>query len=145
MGACRKEGKVYLLLYNHHPQRTPKVRNTLALKIQGTDIGKARAWTMNEWTVDRDHGVWAYQMSRDFEEAGLKPLPGSGLYDGQLSKCFGDQWRPVFMANRSKYEQLAKLAQTASGTNVTPKNGVITMDFNMPGHSVKLVELTPAE
>jgi xylan 1,4-beta-xylosidase len=143
--ACSKEGRVYLLLYNHHPQRTPEVRNTLALKIQGAAIAKPQTWTMNEWTVDHDHGVWTYQMYRDFEKAGLKPIPGSALFDGLPQKCFGDAWRPLFESNRAKYEQLAKLSQTASGTKVTPKNGVISMDFDMPGHSVKLVELTPTE
>jgi xylan 1,4-beta-xylosidase len=137
--ACVKGEKVYVLLYNHHHLRGSRARNTLALTI----LAQRPAWNMNEWTIDRDHGVWAHQLYRDCAETGLKPLPKSPLYGGQPHRRFGEAWRKLFAKNRAAYAKLAVFPQTANGKPVTSRDGVIALTFDMPDHSVRLIELTP--
>ncbi|MHC4250560.1 MAG: GH39 family glycosyl hydrolase [Planctomycetota bacterium] len=142
--ACMKEGRLYVFAYNHHPERDHRGRATLAVKIRGTQIARAGEWRMNEWRVDRDHGVWAHEMYRDFERAGLKPLPRSPIYGGQPRRRFGEAWRDVLDRNRAKYAKLAELPRTARGVPVTFDEGALSLDLDMPCHSVRLVELAPA-
>ena len=140
--ACEKGGKVYVLLYSHHPLRAPKGGNTLALTIRGARIAKGPTWSLNEWTIDRDHGVWAHRMYRDCAEAGLKPLPKSPLYGGQPYRRFGEAWRGLFARNRAAYAKLAVFPQTAKDKPVPSRDGSIALTFDMPGHGVRLVELS---
>jgi xylan 1,4-beta-xylosidase len=140
--ACTKGDKIYVLLYNHHYLREPKVRNTLSLKIHGARIAQAPKWRMNEWTIDHGHGVWAYEMYHDCTEAGLKPLPKSPIYGGQPYRRFGEEWRGLSAKNHAKYAKLATLPQTTKDKPVSTRDGTIAMEFEMPGHSVKLIELT---
>lgn len=141
--ACVNDGKVYLMLYNHHLLRNPKGGNAVYLKIKGSDIANINTWSMNEWTIDHDHGVWAYEMYRDCEAAGLKPIPGSPRYGGQPNRRFGQEWSRLFARNRAKYEKLAEFPQTAVGKSVAVRGGSIAMEFEMPVHSVRLIELVP--
>jgi len=141
--ACIKGDKVYVLLYNHHPLREAKVGNTLSLEIRGAHIAETPTWNMNEWTIDHDHGVWAYAMYRDCAEACLEPLPKTPIYGGQPYRRFGEKWRSVFAANKARYTKLAALAQTVKGKTVPVRDGAIALEFDMPDHSVKLIELAP--
>jgi len=143
--ACIKDDKVFLLLYSHHPLREPKVDNTLSLKIMGSRMAKNRLWSMNEWTIDHDHGVWAYEMYRDCEAAGLMALPKSPIYGGQPQHRFGKKWFRICAQNRQKYKELAKFPQTVVEKPVAVCGRIIALKYNMPGHSVKLIELAPVK
>jgi hypothetical protein len=98
---------------------------------------------MNEWTVDHDHGVWAYEMYRDCAAAGLEPGPKAPLYGGQPNRRFGEEWFHLFGQNKAKYTKLCGFPQTVAGNPVATQGGSITMEFEMPGHSVRLIELVP--
>jgi xylan 1,4-beta-xylosidase len=141
--ACSKGDKIYLLLFNHHPLRESEVGNTLSLTIKGRTIANSAAWSMNEWTVDHDHGVWAYEMYRDCAAAGLEPGPKAPLYGGQPNRRFGEEWFHLFGQNKAKYTKLCGFPQTVAGNPVATQGGSITMEFEMPGHSVRLIELVP--
>ena len=142
--ACMKEGRLYVLAYSHHPRRDHRGRTALAVRARGARIARAGAWLMNEWSVDRDHGVWAHEMYRDLARAGLSPLPKSPLYGGQPHRRFGERWRDVFARNRTKYVKLAVFPQTARDVAVSPGEGAVSLELDMPDHSVKLIELVPA-
>ncbi len=141
--ACAKDGRLYVLAYNHHPERNRAGRAALAVRIRGTQIEGTGTWRMNKWSIDRDHGVWAHEMYRDCARAGLSPLPGSPLYGGQPRRRFGEGWRDVLARNKAKYVKLAVLPQTARDASVAAREGTLLLDLDMPDHSVKLIELAP--
>lgn len=141
--ACAKEGRIYVMLYNHNPQRESRGSSTFALNIKGRGFENVRTWSMNEWVIDQDHGVWAHAFFHDCEKAKLEPLPGSALYDGSLNRRFGPEWKNIFERNKSKYTTLAEFARIASGVPVSARGGELSLEFEMPVHSVRLIELIP--
>jgi len=143
--ACVKEGKVYILLYSHQINRIPVVGNTISLKLGGIKIAKTRQWFMNEWTVDKNHAVWVYEMYDDLAKAGIKPDPGAPVYDGSLNRTFSGNWKKVFDENRARYEKMAEFPLTAEKKKVKIKKNIIQLNYDMPGNSVKLIELTPGK
>jgi xylan 1,4-beta-xylosidase len=143
--ASVKNDKIYILLYNHHTARIPKVSNTISFKVEGSEITENKKWSMNEWSIDRDHGVWVYEMYEDLVKAGIEPEPGSPIYDGSLRERFGSNWKGVFDENRAKYEKMAEFPLTTKEKPVLLREGAINMKYQMPGHSVRLIELTPVK
>ncbi len=141
--AALKDGKIYVLLYNHQLNRTPAVTNTISLTLNGSQMTGKKKWLMNEWSVDRDHGVWAYEMYADFEKAGLKPEPSAPIYDGSPGKTFRSGWRDIFEQNRSKYQRISESIMTKNEAPVQAQNGIISLEYVMPGHSVRLLEIIP--
>ncbi len=83
-------------------------------------------------------------MYRDCARAGLKPLPNSPLYGGLPYKRFGEEWRDLFARNKAKYMKLAELPRTARDVPVSLSEEAVSLEFDMPDHSVRLIELAPA-
>ncbi len=50
---------------------------------------------------------------------------------------------PVFRRNADKYARLAATPQTRNNEAVTTANGQLTLDLDLPGHGVRLLQLTP--
>jgi hypothetical protein len=79
----------------------------------------------------------------DCEAAGLKYDPKSALYDRVVASNYGNGWSKVYQANLDKYLELARFPQTAQNLPVSTQGGVIHLTLDMPGNSVKLIELKP--
>ena len=139
--ASLKGGKIYILLYNHQLNRTPKIMNTISLQLNGSQINGNKKWLMNEWRIDQDHGVWVYEMYKDFENGGLKPLLSAPIYDGNSKERFGSGWKDIFEKNRAKYQKMTESTMTTKGKPVQTEKGMIQLKYDMPGHSVRLIEL----
>ncbi len=141
--ACRKEGALYVLVFNHRPLRRPNVPETVKLVIRDARMTAGASWELDEWLVDADHGVFAYELYGDCAEAGLEPLPDAALYGGHLAKRFGDGVKEVMVAHHRKYAGLAQLAQTKTSEPLTVTDGEANLEFDMPGHSVRLIRFMP--
>lgn len=137
-----KDGKIYVLVYNHNPSRTSNARRTLYPQIKGGQVDGADKWIMNEWTVDKTHGVFMHELYEDVIAAGI-PTKNGRIYGNRPSDYFEDGWQNVLNANMSKYETLAELPQTVTDSIVEKSDGSITLEVDLEPHSVKLIELTP--
>jgi len=141
--ACRKDGDLFLLVYNHGTDREPKVNQDMRLVLQapGTPDGDRR---LTEWTVDADHAVWAYAFEADCEAAGVEPLPEAGRYEGGIGHLYGEPGHAVWNESRDKYAELAVLRTTRDAEPVSAENGRLTLDLPMQGHSVRLIRISRA-
>ncbi|MDD2597854.1 MAG: hypothetical protein PHO37_01330 [Kiritimatiellae bacterium] len=142
--AAQRGGSIYVLLYNHRPLRTPSVRETVHLKVSDSRMKSPEPWQLSEWRVDRDHGVFIHALTEDCGQAGLTPLPNSAVLGGDIHRRWGAEGMEILRANFNRYQKLASLPQTITGQNLTVENGSVTMTIEMPGHSVRLLKLTPA-
>jgi len=141
--ASRQGDDLYILLFNHRPMRRPNVPEQVHLTIWDARMAANAAWTVSEWLIDENHGVFAYELYRDCEAAGLKPLPKSALFGGSIQRRFGPDVGKLLWQQRSKYLALAKPAHPRDAEALTVGNGAITIDVAMPGHSVRLLKLSP--
>ena len=137
-----KNEKIYVLVYNHNPSRTSTASRTLYPQIEGGQVDGAENWIMNEWTVDKTHGVFMHELYKDVNAAGVSTKNGR-IYGNRPSDYFEDGWKDVLNANLSKYERMAELPQTVTDSIVKKSNGNITLQVDLAPHSVKLIELTP--
>ncbi len=141
--AAARDGRLFILLYNHRPWRLPRVDETVHLVVTDPRMADTPAWTLSEWTVDANRGVWAYAYEADCAAAGLAPLEGSGRYEASPTRAYGPEGPTVFRANREKYLGLSRLAPTREADVVEVRDGAIRLDLVMTGHSVRLLELVP--
>ncbi len=141
--ACRKDDSLFVLLYNHRQWRQPQVAESVHLVVSDARMKSGGAWRLSEWSIDQTHGVWAYEFEADCAAAGVQPLARAGLYEGSVTRLYGEAGVPVFRRNADKYARLAATPQTRNNDAVTTANGQLTMDLDLPGHSVRLLQLTP--
>ena len=140
----KKEGSIYLLLYNHHARRSNTDVRTLFPRLEGGDIAASEMWTMNEWTIDEDNGVFLDDLYEDLRAAGVSEKQNGRMLGTRTSDRFGDEWENVFNANRTKYEELSVLPQTITDSIITRvDDNKINLEVEMKQHSVKLIQLTP--
>ena len=142
--ACRKGEALLVLLYNHRPFREPKVAEHVSLRLRGSRLRPGSRWRLSEWSVDRDHGVFLYELYRDCEAAGLTPRPDAPIYGGNAPLRFGTGVRKVLHDHRQKYRKLAALPQTRQDEPLAAGRDGIALELDLPGHSVRLLELRPA-
>lgn len=142
--ACRQGEKLLLLVYNHRDLRQPKVTERVHLVVRDPRMASGAAWQLSAWTVDETHGVWAYAFAADCEAAGLKPLPAAGFYEGSVTELYGEPGLEVFQRNRDKYARMSVTPCPRDRETVTGDNDRLAIDLEMPGHSVQLIELSPA-
>ena len=142
IAVCR-EGAVYVLLYNHRPLRTPMVPETVHLNISDPRMRSSGSWQLSEWRVDYDHGVFIHALTEDCHQAGLSPLPDSAMLGGDIRRRWGAEGLAVLKENFARYRKLAALPQTISGQALSVQEGGVAMTIEMPGHSVRLLKLTP--
>ena len=139
--ASRKDDAIYVLLYNHRAQRAPSVPETITLKVSDVRMKAGEGWLVDEWLVDRDHGVFIHAFNEDCREAGLQPLPESGCFEGNIRLRWGDEGSRLLRENYPKYAGLSNLPQTKRGEKLVVQDGAVTMTIGMAGHSVRLVKL----
>ena len=137
-----KNERIYVLVYNHNPSRTSTSNRTLYPQIEGGTITGSSKWTMNEWTVDKTHGIFMHELYKDAKAAGV-PIKNGRIYGNRPSDYFEDGWKDVLNANLSKYEMMAALPQTVTDSLIEKINGNITLKVDLASHSVKLIELIP--
>jgi xylan 1,4-beta-xylosidase len=143
--ASRKGESIHVLVYNHRPLRKPKVPETVRLRIEDSRMKAGAAWRATEWLLDADQGVWARTFDADFEAAGLTRLPVGGRYEGALGYTYGAEGAALFRKNLAKYAQLAEVPRIRGSYPVVVVDGSCAMDWEMPGHSVRLLRLDPPE
>jgi len=141
--ACRKDDGVYVLVYHHYPAREPQIERPVKLTVADARMKAGAKWTRSGWTVDRDHGVWAYRFYADCAAAGLKPLPKAPLFGGNVRLRFGEKVSDVLTANIKAYRKLAQLHQDTNNQSVVVGAGSVTLELTLRGHAVKLIRLAP--
>jgi len=142
--AVRKGDDLFALVYNHRELRRPKVNETVKLVFQDPRMqAEATKWTLSEWQIDAKHASWAYAFEADCEAAGVHPLPTAGRYEGAIQRLYGEPGIPVFFKNRERYARLAAIPKTREAVPVAVSNGQVALDFEMEGHSVRLIRLSP--
>ncbi len=139
----RKGDAIYILLYNHRALRRPKAAEHVSLTVHDRQMKPDNRWRLSEWTVDESHGVFAREFYKDCEEAGIEPLPNAPVFGGSISRRLGGAGAQLLRANIEKYQKLAALPQTKVDELPTVGGGQVTFEIEMPGHSVRLLKLSP--
>lgn len=138
-----KGDKIYLLVYNHNTTRNSTSKRTLYPQLEGGQIAGGSTWRLNEWTVDKTHSIMLHELYKDVRAAGVTEKTNGRIYGNRPSDRFEDGWKTVLSSNLSKYESMAKLAQTVTNATVEKKDGKLTIKVDLEPHSVKLIELVP--
>lgn len=141
--ACRKGEDIFALVYNHRPLRKPKVPEAVRLHFEDARMRAAASWRLSEWTIDADHGAWGRAFDADCEAAGIKRLPTGGRFEGSLGYTYGKDGAELFRKNVAKYARLAAMPKTRDNEAISVADGQCAMAMDMPGHSVRLIRLSP--
>jgi xylan 1,4-beta-xylosidase len=141
--ASRQGDKLLLLVYNHCDVLRPHVAEKVTLTVRDGRMKRGGAWRISEWTIDEQHGTWIYEMETDLAAAGVERKPEAAQHEGGLGDAYGTWDIEAFQKNRAKYAAMAVTPQTRVDEHVTVADGSATMTFEMPGHSVRLIELSP--
>ena len=140
--AVRKNGSIFLLLYHHQETRESPVHQAMSVTLQGDSFAKSQQWVSNEWTIDRQHGEWIREFYKDCEKAGVETLPDAPYLGIHFNSRYGSEWKKVLKDNTEKYQRLGRLQQTATLRSVgSSDDGALALNFQLPAHTVKLVEL----
>ena len=142
--ACRKDGRLFVLLYNHAAQRRGGAARKVRLEFVDPALRAGAEWRASEWAVDANHAAWAYEFEADAAAAGVKPLPSAGLYEGSPTRLYGPDGETVFARNRAKYLRLAELPQTRRDEPLKAAGGKLVLEAALPSHGVRFLELAPA-
>lgn len=134
---------IYLLVYNHNTTRSSSTNRTIFPQLEGVQITSRTSWKMNEWTVDKNHGVVMHELYKDIRGAGVGEKTNGRIYGNRPSDRFEDGWKDVLNANLAKYTQMAKLPKTITDSIVKKHEGKLTLKVDLEPHSVKLIELIP--
>lgn len=132
---------IYLLVYNHNTTRNSSSKRTLYPQLEGGLISSSTKWKMNEWTVDKTHGIMMHELYKDIRAAGIGEKTDGRIYGNRPSDRFEDGWKDVLSSNLTKYTGIAKLPQTIKDSIVEKKDGKVTLKVELEPHSVKLIEL----
>lgn len=138
-----KNNKIYVLLYNHNTTRNSTNSRVVYPIIEGGQVNGTDSWKMNEWTIDKTHGIFMHQLYDDLRAAGVGEMTNGRIYGNRPSDRFADGWQTVLNANLSQYDNLAELPKTVSNSIVQKNEGKLTLEVNLEPHSVKLIELIP--
>lgn len=141
--ACRKGDDLWILVYNHRPEREPNINETVHLAVGDGRMKTGTAWSLSEWLVDHDRSVWAYEFEADCKAAGVKPLPKAGLYEGAVLRLYGKPGVEVWQKNAAKYAKMSEMGHPRDGEPLAVGEGQCRMDIEMAGHSVRLIRLSP--
>ena len=141
--ACRKDDDLFALVYNHRPLRRPKVNEGVHLVLRDSRMKAGAAWKLTQWQIDAEHAAWAQAFAADCQDAGVAPLPQAGRFEGSVGRLYGPAGERVFRKHREKYARLATLPKTQDGVAITAADGACVLDFEMPGHSIRLLRFSP--
>ena len=142
--ACRKDGRLFVLLYRHRAERAAGPDRKVRLEIADPAMKAGRTWRVSEWAIDANRTAWGYAFHADGLAAGLQRLRRVGMYEGSPSEFFGPEGEKVFAANRQKYLRLSELPQTRRDEPRKVDEGRLILEMTLPGHSVRFLEITPA-
>jgi xylan 1,4-beta-xylosidase len=134
---------IYLLVFNHNTTRNSSTSRTLFPVLEGGQITGGNNWKMNEWTVDKTHGIMMHELYKDLRNAGVGEKTNGRIYGNRPSDRFEDGWKDVLNANLTKYTEMAKLPNTVTDSIVKKREGKLTLKVDLEPHSVKLIELIP--
>jgi len=143
--AVRQDDRILILAYNHRAPRAPKVAETLTLRVRDARMEQGQAWTVSERLVDEEHGGFIREFYADCERAGLDVLPDAPLYGGSVSKRFGRPGVLLLHRNAKKYAQLARPLTVRENAPLAVGDGEVRLTLGMPGHSVRFLEIRPAD
>ncbi|MCX7014122.1 MAG: hypothetical protein NTW86_16500, partial [Candidatus Sumerlaeota bacterium] len=143
--ACRKDGRLFALVYAHRTNRTPKTTENVTLRLRDPRMKKGERWRITENVIDESHGVFLHALYADLEAAGVKPLPNAPLYGGDILKTFGPAQDAVTKANWKKYQEMAKPGVLRDNEPLEVGDGEAELKLEMPTHSVRVIELTPGK
>ncbi len=138
-----KNGNLYLLLYNHNTIRNSRASKTIYPKISGNQISDQTIWKMNEWSIDKNSGIFMHELYKDVRNAGVGEKTNGRIYGNRPSDYFEDGWKTVFANNLSKYTALSKIPLTSKDSLVKVNKGELVLKVDLAPHSVKLIELIP--
>jgi xylan 1,4-beta-xylosidase len=138
--ACRRGEELCVLLYNHRHQRRPHVPETIHLVLRDPRMQAGGKWRVSETYIDAEHGTWAHAFTADCAAAGIRPQPGASRYEGSLGKSYGTPGAALFRKNLDQYAKLAVPGQSSRA--IKTSDGACWLDFEMPGHSVRLLTLS---
>lgn len=138
-----KNGKIYVLVYNHNTTRNSTNSKTIYPKLEGSQISSTSKWKMKEWTIDKDNSILMNELYKDIRSAGVGEKTNGRIYGNRPSDRFEDGWKNILSSNLSKYEDLSKLKLTVEDALVGKKDGYLALKVDLAPHSVKLIELTP--
>ncbi len=141
--ACARDGRLLVLLYHHRPPRDDGPDEIVHLEILDPRITRGDAWRLCEWTLDAQRTGWARAFRADAEAAGLQPLATAAAFEGSPGRCYGPAGIDLFHQNIERYRKLARLVQTRRDEPLTAADGQLRLTLHLPGHSVRLLELTP--
>jgi hypothetical protein len=140
--SCLKDEAYYILLYNHRPWRSPAIPETIDLTLQAATLRDGTGWTVSEWAIDKEQGVFAHRLYADCAAAEIPPLPGSPIYGGNPALRFGPEVQKILAQNRSAYQQLARPAVLRQKEPLAVSKGAAKLTIEMPGHSVRLLVIS---
>ena len=143
--ACRKGGELLVLVYNHRAPRRPQVAESVRLVMEDARMKAGATWRLSECAIDETHGTWAYAFEADCLAAGLKQVPTCGLYEGNVKRLYGEAGPELFRKNADKYARLSVAPQTKDNAAVAVSDKRLSLELEMPGHSVRLLRLAPRE
>ncbi|MFV9551399.1 GH39 family glycosyl hydrolase [Algibacter sp. PT7-4] len=138
-----KGDKIYLLIYNHNTIRSSSSKRTLYPQLEGGHISGESRWKMNEWTIDKTHGIIMHELYKDLRNAGVGEKTNGRIYGNRPSDRFDDGWKDVFNANLAKYTKMARLPKTITDSIINKHQEKLTLKVDLEPHSVKLIELIP--
>jgi xylan 1,4-beta-xylosidase len=138
-----KDGKIYLLIYNHNTTRNSTNSRTYYPKLEGNLISNNTKWRVNEWTVDKENSVFLNELYEDLRSSGVGEKTNGRIYSNSVSDRFEDGWKSVFDQNISKYRELSELSQTVKDSLVGSDSDNLMLKVDLAPHSVKLIELIP--
>ncbi|MDA3925674.1 MAG: hypothetical protein PF904_13325 [Kiritimatiellae bacterium] len=141
--ACRKGEDLFVLVYNHRAERRRKVPEKVHLVIRDLRMQSGTEWVCVKSRIDAKHTTWAYAFDADCRAAGVELLPSAGRYEGNTRLLYGEPGVKVFFKNREKYRKLSVLTELKERVSVGA--GSYKTDFDMEGHSVRLLRLTPVQ
>ena len=141
--AARKDGKVFVLVFNHHDQRHHDPVETVHLEICDPLFADSETCSLKEWTIDKDHAKWIHAFIEDAAKAGYSPIPKSGMFEGSPYRLLGEDGFALFDSKIERYRELSQLPQTCHEKALPLRNGRLQIDLKMPSHSVRLIELVP--
>ena len=142
--ASRKGEELFVLVHNHRAQRRPKVPEGVHLAVRDPRMKSGASWKLSEWTIDETHGTWSHAFAADCAAAGLQPDAKAGLHEGSISLSYGEAGTELFRKNLAKYAKLAAVPQTRNADTIAAGDGELTIDLDLPGHSVRLLRVSPS-
>jgi len=143
--ACVKDGHVFVLAYNHSASRASLPPLRVALNVGDARMKKGQTWKISEWLIDEEHSGFMRAFCRDCEAAGIELLPKTAMFSTDIRRRFGEPGSALFKKNIGRYREMTELFQPRDGAPVAVGDGAVSLEFNMPSHSVRLLEIAPGD